>query len=352
MEIAFLSGDQAGVVSQSGRKGIVNISKSGMRLALPSDDAYILDSETENTDIEPSESTFAAHPNTDWQAQGSHLAIYSNGMDSRFIDAIPELLSSAIALPADPESNSLPLGFGSFAQGIYFASRMIGTEDDMSPPEMLSIIAVEEQDGQRRSVFASLFPYWQNKSRYAFKLDQVLVWQEGLEANLVGSIDGSDVSFFDCRYLHNRHLYHAEQTFTVMLAAHAYRMTPDESPTEMTINRQADQAAAMAWLNETSLEKELTMTINMANMMLGSMVHDGEDDYQFRGQVVAISERHFLGVACYECQIQIHYDATPMSMMVPLSAWEGDEPPTLGQQVTGSFWLTGEIVRDNISHLN
>jgi hypothetical protein len=287
--------------------------------------------------------TFYQHPDEDWQSQGGHLGIYDNNEDGRFINALKEIIYNATPLHMVEEAEDMPImGDANFDKAIYLAGFMPGTEDGDKVPELISILAKPKD--QERLEFASLYPYWQPEIFFNFSLAEVLVWSAGLEANLVGDIDGTDYAFFDSRFLNNHCLYQAGETYQVRLAAHAYTMKPDDLPMEMTIEQDFDKAAAMAWLNDSSVEEEMTMKIKLGNMLMANNVDNGQDDYQFRGQIASSIEREFLGVACYECRIQIHQDSLPIPLMLPMSKWDSEQPPRVGQQVTGAFWLTGEVV--------
>lgn len=342
--ISFLSGRYVGLVTQSGQKSIANIESSELRLALPSDDyASIMQAVQKESEALEKRPTFFAHPDEDWQAQGGHLGIYDNNEDDRFINALKDIIQNATHLPIVEEAENMPLmGDVNFEKAMYLAGFMPDTADGNKVPELISILAKPKE--QERMAFASLYPYWQPDVSFDFTLAEVLVWSAGLEANLVGNIDGTDYAFFDLRFLSNRYLYQSGETYHVRLAAHAYTMKPDDLPMEMTIEQDFDKASAMAWLNDSSVEDEMTINIKLGNMIMAKNVENGQDDYQFRGQIASILEREFLGVACYECRVQIHQDSLPIPLMLPMSKWESDQPPSVGQQVTGAFWLTGEVI--------
>lgn len=156
------------------------------------------------------------------------------------------------------------------------------------PTRAAALIVAVEGD---RNVFASVFPFFGEGIQHTVKLQDVLVWAGGLEAQITATMGPTELRFFDTRFVIDRAQYVAGRDYDFILAGIAYT-----AGTAKKHEWQIEQnAKVVAWMNENleegeePHERQVTISMDGAAVLLPIPEWD-IDDYTFHGPVKSVTE--------------------------------------------------------------
>ena len=126
-------------------------------------------------------------------------------VDSQIIDAF-----SADCLPA---RESVDAGIEWPNKAFYFSW----------PSPTFGLRAIVQVDGDGTPELKTMFPHVGSGLPYPMTLEEVVVWPDGVEAQIEANLGGAAVDFFDCRYGENRNRYQEGAVLDFVLSAVAYQ---------------------------------------------------------------------------------------------------------------------------------
>lgn len=212
--------------------------------------------------------------------------------------------------------------------------------------EGLSLI-LHADGGTNRLV--SVFPFTTNGVQQTVMLHEVHVWPGGLEAQVVASWGEAEIAFFDNQYLINRSLYEAGMEYDFILAGIAYTARPADE-LEWQVERHPDEVAwANRHLEPGEVPHEASVTLKSTGMavLLPAEKLD-RDDYNFRAPVKSVEpfRQQWLGQQGWRVRATIMRSGdqdADLDIFITRKAWEGDQPPRVGQDIEGYLWLQGRL---------
>lgn len=283
------------------------------------------------------ESTFIHAPESANHFLGSHWEPFAE--DSKdILGRLPEIVPQALPQtgygegrkPSRAEPDGWPKGFQ-----LVWPRRQEG---------LALILCVEN----KRFTVVSVFPFSTNGGQHMLTLQEVTVWESGVEAQITASWGGGEVSFFDTQYPINRTWYETGKDYEFILAGVAYKAGPAEKR-EWTIEQHPDQ---VAWMNQRLKEGEApheassTVTLDGAAVFLPISGWD-IDDYSFRAPVKSVEEfKDWLGQDGWRVCATVMRDGdedADLDILITRRAWSGEAPPQVGQDIEGRLWLQGYL---------
>ncbi len=263
-----------------------------------------------------------------------------------FLDDVEVLLNK---LPNMAEEASVQAGYAEFFPaerqipenwntGFYFAW------PDRNHGLMLSIKIEKEQNN-----LSSMFPYHQSGMQHRIILDHVIVWENGVEAQIEARLGLGLITFYDSHYLINRAHYETEKTYEFILTAIVYyaKFTDNQ---KFNITHSDELIQNLNKLNlEYSIAKEMTVNTQGAAMLLPLSKGD-EDEYQFSGTITKVEPlKEILGQTGWWVDATLMRDnknedkPIDFRMMITQRAWSETSEPCVGKDITGTFWLQGRL---------
>ena len=199
--------------------------------------------------------------------------------------------------------------------------------------------------------FRTAFPAVEIGSQLSMTVEDVHLWQGGLEAQITARAGDNEVTFFDVDYVGNRGWYSPGLTAEVILCGIAYHAAPhvgedipipDDSPLMAILKEQgADNA------DEDTVAQP---TISTAQMhMLVPIEKWDRDDYEFCGRVLSVREKCVLDSPGWLVEVRVtdigesDEERLDLKILITQRVWEGDSPPTVDQFISGSLWLQGRL---------
>lgn len=166
----------------------------------------------------------------------------------------------------------------------------------------------------------SIFPFFATGSRARVVLDEVRIWEGGLEAQLRVSWGDAAITFFDTRYLLNRSFYEAGATYEIVLTGIAYEAAP--------------------WV--------ATETFGLRGLAALLPAGGDADDYVFRGTIRHVSAvRDWLGQDGWKLRTTVmRFDddvEAELDIVVTARAWKAAAKPRIGLEIEGRLWLQGYV---------
>jgi|WetSurMetagenome_2_1015567.scaffolds.fasta_scaffold00086_7 hypothetical protein len=209
---------------------------------------------------------------------------------------------------------------------------------------LISVISVRKEG----NLISSVFPFVSEGRQYHIPVNQVIVWESGVEAQIETKIAGMPVTFFDIAFVKNRLWYEAGVRYEFILTGIAYHA----QPSELMEIPDCSSPDVIEWQNMLAREHglplmERTETLSMRGMSM-FMTADGmdADDYVFRSQIKTVRniDGNVLGQAGWFITVKIRtfnsYDFD-LAILITERAWQSDVPPAVGQDIEGRLWLQG-----------
>lgn len=291
---------------------------------------------------------YVAHSDKDRQFHAQHLNIYNHGVENRLLKKLEAFIKTADQAWMNEQAKDFSSPIGEFANGFllsgdYPSCSPVKEEETTGDfPHLMAVIGEAEPADE----FVSFYPYFMSESCYEFELHQVLVWENGLEATLIGEINHHPIAFFDNRYIGDRSEYQQGQTYKITLQAHAYKMQYSSKPKAIKINNDYQTTLKNSLYSKVIVEETFSMTVNAHSYLLGDDIEKGHDDYVFGGVVEEVTPMTYTGLAAYQVMVRVWEDKAfeALAILVVAEHWLEKTPPKKGDQVTGSIWLTGDII--------
>lgn len=205
-------------------------------------------------------------------------------------------------------------------------------------------------DEQQVIEMVSLYPFWVEGSQARLTVKQVRVWAGGCEAQITAGWGDAEVSFFDTQFMANRLWYEVDRAGEFVLTGIAYSALPAPSHTTTVKHTPETLAKINALLMQNGgepIEAEQEVTFDGAAIFLPIDAWD-VDDYSFRAPIKEVHEfEDFLGQKgwCVKATVLRHFgdasDDGDLKIVITQRAWQGDEPPKVGQDIEGHLWLQG-----------
>lgn len=291
------------------------------------------------------DSTFHGEPEGTEHFMGSHWkAFYGDGAEE-IVKNLPEVISVADVVK----------GFGSINEPCrpLPESWTIGYHLVWPQPDRGVIITIAIDGDAKPNRLCTLYPFWPDGSRHRLAINDVTVWDAGVEAQISADIGGPDITFYDAHYLLNRSWYERGREYLFSLAGIAYntRMAGD---VEIPYTPNPDQIAwekELARLRGEEAPEARPATIRMKGAAFFMPV-DGwdRDDYSFHGPIKEVkSFSGFLGQDGWVVRTTVmrQSDCNPedfdLDIVVTSRAWDRDTPPEVGQDMEGRLWLQGYL---------
>lgn len=263
---------------------------------------------------------------------GSHWDSFTD--DSKeIIGRLPEMLDSAVPL-GKPCDGALPDGW---PVGVTLA--WPNTEQGIA-----MVLRVDADAYQ----LVSLYPHLSAGSLEELSLNEVKVWEGGLEAQISAGWKGAEVGFFDTGFVSNRIKYRTGQNYQFRLAGIAYKASPAENK-EFEITRNPDE---LAWLNRNlragEEPHEATYKLRLDGAAMFMPVSEWDiDDYSFRAPLKSVEAfSDFLGQEGWRVRatvMRFDDEDADLDIWITRHAWAGESAPQVGQDISGTLWLQGEL---------
>jgi hypothetical protein len=286
------------------------------------------------------ESTFVPEERgQDAHAMGSHWEAF--GGAAAWVERLPEIVKTPL----------IQAGFGS--HGRQPLSRRAPADWPVGyiqtwPLRVLGAATVHRIDKAEKTIsLVSMYPFFSEGSQHTVELKEVLVWDNGCEAQLTVRLGEAKIVFYDTCYLTNRAWYKAGDAYDFILTGIAYEACP--ARTEPFKVQQDPEVAA--WHARMEREQgresvpEREMTIRMEGMAF-LLPADEADDYSFRGPILSVRDiGEILGQRAWLLEVTVLRcpEDVPIKILITRSAWKGDSAPRVGEDVEGFLWLQGYL---------
>lgn len=189
--------------------------------------------------------------------------------------------------------------------------------------------------GKSQNELVSVFPFYSSGIQQTLTLNEVTVWQSGVEAQITASWGESVITFFDSQFVINRAWYQADRQYEFILTGIAYEAGPAEE-TEFEVEMRQEVLDAInnhREPNEEPLVGKQTFSLKGAAMFLNVSGWD-KDDYNFRGQIKTVEPmKEWLGQQGWKVIVTVmRFDDedADLAILITEKAWQGKEPPKVG----------------------
>lgn len=166
----------------------------------------------------------------------------------------------------------------------------------------------------------AMYPYAESPHAWPLCLERIEESRDGLEARLIGSVQGVPVGFYDTLYLKNRDAYTCGDTYSLQASAIAYQLEPDELGEEF-----APDFVGFGPLSRFSQDAAAA-----------------PDEIVFHSYIEEIRELTFWGVPLRVYVIPLarpERDQEPLRVEVYVHEAVADRPFAVGERVRGVLWL-------------
>lgn len=210
-------------------------------------------------------------------------------------------------------------------------------------------IAITVHIAVNSNEIVNLFPFTQHGSQHRLYVEKVIVWEDGLTAQIDTLFGDASLTFFDTDFVANRGWYEAGCVQEFLLTGIAYSAQPAEI-FELPITHSSDVVAWRNQLAEQNRNKTIQETemLSLKGMALLFPLREGDvDEYSFRGEVVLVQPfSGFIGQKGWRARVRVMRDAPDsldLDICITEKAWQGKESPQLGEDIEGALWLQGHL---------
>lgn len=294
------------------------------------------------------ESTFSFESGDATHYRGAHWEAFDEQGAEAMLAELPTYLRDArlpepLPLPAHP-AHAVP---DTWAEGLHL----------FWPDARRGLAITTRLDAEAKQMLVvSIYPHCGDATEFDLEIDEVHVWESGVEAQIDASLSEASLSFFDTHYIWTRSEYERGRTLRFSLTGLAYDAAPC-TVFELPFTPNPEQVAwdAQRALARGETDYQPPNTIQLAGMAVFIPVAEWDiDDYSFRGPVKAVDAfDDFLGQAGWKVRVTImraldtETDDIDLDIFVTERAWQGDAPPQAGQDIEGRLWLQGKMVNTN-----
>lgn len=282
------------------------------------------------------ESTFEWEPEDHEHYCGSHWDPFYDSVDEVF-GSLDEMISTAEPLKsfcdAHPGLRTIP---ESWPRALCLAW-----------PDGNRGLAVTVRNTEGQAELANVSPLAEIGNQASIEIRKVHVWSSGAEAQIEGDWGDADVSFFDVSFVANRACYEVGQRCDFALAGIAYKA---ETATGEKLAWDLDPALAGQIRDQLGLAdgEDLELSLEGSSILVRIEEWD-RDDYSFRGPVRTVKVfDDWLGQSGWRvtvCVMRLAAEDAELDIFITERAWAGQEPPEVGQDIEGTLWLQGRLLR-------
>ena len=200
--------------------------------------------------------------------------------------------------------------------------------------------------------FINISPFAGSGIQVGIEILKVHVWTGGAEAQIEGIWGESPVSFFDIGFLGNRTWYETGKFREFILAGIAYQA---QVPKINKLELAPDSQLAIRQRNLVGLTQEQSAHIGLEGSSIFHNPTDWDrdagcwdrDDYRFRGPVRSVTTfNDWLGQSGWKVRVVVMVfegNSAELDIFITERAWDGSDPPRVGQDVEGYLWLQGRL---------
>lgn len=214
------------------------------------------------------------------------------------------------------------------------------------------VVTCQIRDEEKALVVSTLYPFLLDGARFSLRIEQVMVWESGVEAQISAALGEASITFFDSAFLANRLWYETGRQYDFILTGIAYDAEPARDM-ELPCTPNPDQIGWQRSLAEKRGEPppEIADKISLAGAAMFLPVQGwDEDDYSFRGPVKSVREvKDMLGQDGWLVRATVlrlseyRTEDVDLDILITRKAWQGKEPPAPGQDIEGRLWLQGYL---------
>ena len=289
------------------------------------------------------ESTFHIEPEASQHYMGAHWdAFFENGVDD-LMQRLQNIL----------ETSNLTAGFGDTHTSPNQTPQNWQTGTHLAWPDATCGVIMSLATDAEQHRFCSVYPSWSYGSSQRLQLDDVLLWESGVEGQIVANFGGAELTFFDTLFLHNRSWYERGRDYIFSLAGIAYNARIAED-VEIPYAPNPDQIAWEKELARLRGEKEPEKRPNTISMKGAAFFVNidewDKDDYSFHGPIKQVTQfSDFLGQSGWVVQVTVLRESAcdpedfDLDIVVTALAWDSETPPEVGQDLEGRLWLQGYL---------
>jgi len=290
------------------------------------------------------DSTFRFEPQGSEHFMGSHWEPFFEDGAEGIVSKLPEAINEA----------DIVTGFGSIKE----PHRPL--PEDWVPGYHLVwpqtdrgvIITIAVDDVAKQNRLCTVYPFWADGQRHRLVINEVAVWEAGVEAQITATIGEAEITLYDAHYLLNRSWYECGREYDFILSGIAYGARPAEE-IELPYTPNPDQVAWEAILAQQRGEEppERSGTIRLGGSAFFLPISEWDvDDYSFRGPIKAVTLfKDYLGQDGWlvKATVMRLSDLEPedfdLDIVITARAWDGETPPEVGQDIEGRIWLQGYL---------
>ena len=285
------------------------------------------------------QSPFVIEPKaSDRHAMGSHWQPFYDD-PAEIISNLPEIVGKA----------RLPVGFGDRIECPEAPSHWVRGVH-LSWPNGNQGLMLTLTIHTERNQLISLYPFYRGGTQIRATLDQVLVWESGVEAQVTVLIGDTPLTFFDTLFLNNRHLYKSGSSLAFILTGIAYAAEPaQQSEVPLPEDSELNQWIQISSDEHGNAAKETVSTLSLEGAAILIPIKEWDaDDYQFRGPVKEVGpvdeilgQSGWLVVVTVLRGVEEDAEDFDLKVLITERAWSGQTPPKVGQDISGTLWLQG-----------
>lgn len=265
---------------------------------------------------------------------GSHIAPFIEVEEA--LKSLPDILPNAVVSQSYADMTSLTppypcsLPFPKAASLAYPNHR----------GDLVALILIEE-DANR---FASMFPYkWAGKT-FDATIDQVYVWDNGVEGQVEIDTHGFLLTFFDTHFISDKEFFVSAGKYGFSLLGIGYDIGYPEK-NELTVKMKKEVLQVMGEEVEADTDKVFSLQGMKTFMNIGQ---DERDEYSFRGSILSVKNETMMGLSIYLITIDalrnIDDETFELPVIVSHKAWKESEVPKVGDEIEGILWLQGRML--------
>lgn len=350
-EVTFVGTDYIGICTAEGQQAMFR--KEPEQFCLWSEEAeaewkHALEEEKAAEQVEQllpwPDSTFRFETEEAEHSMGSHWDPFYEQGAQKIVEKLPEVLNTSNIVTGfgSIKEPHLPLP-ESWAKGYH----LIWPQPDWG---VISSIVVDDEAKENR--LCTLYPFWPDGSSHRLAINEVRVWESGVEAQISTDADGAEITFFDAHYLLNRSWYERGKEYEFVLTGIAYSARLAED-IEMPFTPNPDQVEWEKMLARQRGEEppERPTTIRLGGSAFFFPITEWDvDDYSFRGPIKQVTPfKDFLEQDGWVLRTTVMRlserdpEDFDLDILVTARAWDGDTPPEVGQDIEGSLWLQGYL---------
>lgn len=230
---------------------------------------------------------------------------------------------------------------------------VVGLSYGDTPLRALSLIAGRRDGDQLGQVFASGYPFAVQGVRHRLVIDEIIPWQEGMEAWIKASFpdgDGPQLGFFDTRYYahHSRLKVGMEADFVLAGLAYSAEVA---HPEPVTITDPAVIQSMRQGTNDPDDTSPIKILLT-GGAFLFPREDYAPDEFEFQAPVKAAQPFELRGRRLVRLTVTLVRlldrvdEDIDIDLYVAEHVWRSNERPMPGADVQGVMWLQGYLAED------